>query len=178
MDGGGAGNTAPYIRPEHDEAGKGSLNFRPEAQLEEQHDPTVKVAGSKPVRTSTYEEGTILDTSQIAEVAHEINRAYCASLGDFSQVPWDSAPDWQKSSAIAGVEFHWNNLSASPEDSHNSWLAVKAAEGWKWGPVKDPVLKEHPCFTEYENLPQEQRSKDYLFRAVVHSLIRYMDRAY
>jgi hypothetical protein len=41
----------------------------------------------------------------IARVCHEVNRAYCTSLGDESQLPWDSAPQWQKDSAINGVRF-------------------------------------------------------------------------
>jgi RyR domain len=106
----------------------------------------------------------------IARVAHEINRAYCAAIGDNSQPAWADAPDWQKNSAIAGVNMHMANPNATPEDSHKSWLAQKQAEGWTYGPVKDPAKKEHPCFLPYDELPQEQRVKDYLFRGVVHAL--------
>lgn len=28
---------------------------------------------------------------QIARVCHEVNRAYCESMGDTSQVPWEDA---------------------------------------------------------------------------------------
>ena len=27
------------------------------------------------------------------------------------------------------------------------------ADGWKYGPVKDPEKKEHPCFVPYDDLP-------------------------
>lgn len=47
---------------------------------------------------------------------------------------------------------------------------IERAAGWKYGPVKDPERKEHPCFVPYDGLPPEQRAKDYLFRAVVHQL--------
>lgn len=106
----------------------------------------------------------------IARVSHEINRAYCAALGDTSQAAWEGAPDWQKASALAGVQFHIENPDAGPEASHVSWLKQKEADGWKYGPVKDADKKEHPCFMPYDGLPAEQRAKDYLFRAVVHSL--------
>lgn len=105
----------------------------------------------------------------IARVAHEVNRAYCKAIGDDSQLPWDDAPDWQRSSARNGVAFHLAR-EVTPEQSHENWMEVKRAEGWKYGPVKDPEKKEHPCFTEYENLPQEQRVKDYLFKAIVDTL--------
>lgn len=108
--------------------------------------------------------------TQIARVCHEVNKAYCESIGDNSQLDWNDAPQWQKDSAIEGVIFHLYNPDASPSASHESWLAVKEKEGWKYGPVKDAEKKEHPCFVPYDQLPVEQRSKDYLFRQIVHSL--------
>ncbi len=106
----------------------------------------------------------------IASVAHAINAAYCASLGDDSQVAWEDAPEWQRASAIAGVEMHLANPDASPEQSHESWLAQKLADGWVYGEVKDAEAKTHHCCRPYAELPAEQKSKDYLFRAVVHAL--------
>jgi len=111
-----------------------------------------------------------VNTEEIARVAHEINRAYCTALGDNSQPSWKDAPEWQRSSAINGVSFHLNNPNAGPDHSHNEWLKEKRETGWKFGPVKDPEKKEHPCFVPYDELPVEQKAKDYLFRAVVHAL--------
>jgi hypothetical protein len=111
-----------------------------------------------------------MTVEQIAQVAHEINRAFCLSIGDGSQPFWEYAPDWQKNSAIKGVEFHLANPEASPSASHESWLKVKEEEGWKYGPIKDAEKKEHPCFVPYSQLPTEQKSKDFLFKQVVHSL--------
>jgi hypothetical protein len=108
-----------------------------------------------------------------ARAAHEVNRAYCAALGDITQVSWDAAPDWQKSSArngVAGVLFDGNG----PEDSHRSWLAEKEASGWKYGPVKNPDTKEHPCMVPYDELPAEQRTKDELFvNAVIQMALAF-----
>jgi hypothetical protein len=42
----------------------------------------------------------------IAMVAHEVNKAYCQSIGDNSQPTWREAPEWQTDSAINGVEHH------------------------------------------------------------------------
>lgn len=113
--------------------------------------------------TSSVEE-------QIARMAHEVNRAYCESLGDSSQPAWEEAPQWQRDSAIAGAKMHLANPHATPKDSHDSWLAQKRADGWQWGPEKDPERKLHPCFVEYEQLPPEQRAKDFLFRGVVRAM--------
>ena len=119
---------------------------------------------------------TIITVSDIARVCHEANRAYCVSLGDNSQPDWPTAPDWQKISAIKGVEFHLvylsNGIEPKPSASHDSWLAQKHSEGWKYGPVKDADKKEHPCFVPYEKLPVEQRIKDYIFAAIVEAIYR------
>lgn len=111
-----------------------------------------------------------MDRIAIARVAHEVNRAYCASLGDVSQPAWEDAPEWQKASALVGVDMHLAKPDATPEQSHESWLAQKLAEGWKYGPVKDAEKKEHPCCVPYAELPAEQKAKDYLFRGTVHAL--------
>jgi len=110
-----------------------------------------------------------MDRTEIARVAHEINRAYCAALGDASQPAWEDAPEWQKASALVGVDMHLANPDATPEKSHESWLEQKLAEGWKFGPVKDAEKKEHPCCVPYAELPPDQKAKDYLFRGVVHA---------
>ena len=109
----------------------------------------------------------------IAKVAHEVNMAYCKSIGDDTQVSWEDAPDWQKESTIKGVELHLANPDTTPEQTHESWLAQKQADGWKYGEVKNAETKEHPCFRPYSELPIEQRTKDFLFKQVVSSLSSY-----
>ena len=112
-----------------------------------------------------------MDSVQIARVCHEVNRAYCLALGDATQPSWEEAPDWQAKSAIQGVEMHRNNPNAGPEESHESWMRQKIADGWKHGEVKDPAAKTHPCIVGFGELPEAQRAKDFIFRAIVHALI-------
>ena len=111
-----------------------------------------------------------LTIDEIARIAHEMNRRWCQLTGDNSQPDWDSAPQWQRDSAVAGVRYHIDNPQAGPSGSHESWLEVKVRDGWKYGPVKDPDKKEHPCFVPYAELPAIQRAKDAFFVTVVHSL--------
>lgn len=107
----------------------------------------------------------------IAKVAHETNRAFCQTIGDNSQPTWEDAPEWQKESARKGVEFHLQNhklgITPSPSASHDSWLEEKRLSGWKYGPVKNPETKEHPCYVAYAELPATDKLKDYLFGAIV-----------
>lgn len=106
----------------------------------------------------------------IARVCHEINRAYCLSIGDETQAPWPDAPDWQRESAVNGVIAHLDKPSMTPEQSHEMWWSEKRANGWVYGLVKNPDKKEHPCCVPYAALPKQQRVKDYLFKAVVTEL--------
>jgi hypothetical protein len=112
-----------------------------------------------------------MDVEQVARICHETNRAYCESIGDTSQPSWETAPEWQKVSARVGVKFHLDSLQLgrepSPSASHESWLEQKKADGWKYGTVKNPDKKEHPCFVPYSELPLDQKMKDYLFVSVV-----------
>lgn len=111
-----------------------------------------------------------MTVEDIAKCCHEANRAYCETLGDASQRPWESAPEWQRVSAIDGVRFLLANPNAPDSASHDNWLAHKRADGWRYGPEKDAKKKTHPCFLQYDLLPKEQRAKDALFGAVVRAL--------
>jgi hypothetical protein len=118
-----------------------------------------------------------LTIEQIARICHEANASYCDSLGDHSQTSWDEAPEWQRESAIKGVEFHLANPEANASASHDSWLKEKVDGGWVYGEVKNPDLKQHPCIVPFEQLPIEQQAKDYLFKGIVHSLAQFVEQA-
>jgi hypothetical protein len=102
-------------------------------------------------------------------IAHEVNRAYCESVGDTSQPPWTQAPDWQKASARNGVDAALADPSRTPRQSHEGWMREKEAAGWVHGPIKDPEADPptHPCLVPFDDLSVEQRVKDYLFLGVV-----------
>ena len=110
-----------------------------------------------------------MTTIDVARVAHEVNRAYCEALGDASQVPWDEAPDWQKTSAQNGAAMHLRE-DVGPEASHEAWLKEKREAGWVYGETKDPEKKTHPCVMPFSGLPASQQAKDFIFRAVCTAL--------
>jgi hypothetical protein len=107
--------------------------------------------------------------SAAARAAHEANRAYCLAMGDESQPSWENAPEWQRTSAMNGVLGAMNGNT--PRQSHECWLEEKRATEWKYGPVKDPEKKEHPCFVPYDELPPAQKAKDGIFVSVVTAML-------
>lgn len=106
----------------------------------------------------------------IAMACHEANRAWCLANGDESQKHWEEAEDWQKESAIKGVEFKLANPNAQEDSQHNAWMADKIKDGWVYGEVKDATAKTHPCIVSFYDLPEFQQKKDQLFCAIVKAL--------
>ena len=95
-----------------------------------------------------------------AITCHEVNRTFCENTFDYSQKCWDEAPEWQKESAIKGVEFVRDNPDAPPSANHDSWLEEKRNTGWVYGPVKDSEAKTNPCLLPYSELPDSEKEYD------------------
>ena len=107
--------------------------------------------------------------AQIAEMCHEANRVIQRALGEEVNPPWSEAPEELRQSATNGVI---NALDgATPEESHENWLAFKEKHGWTYGRVKDFESKTHPCMVPYSELPGEQRLKDIVFTSIVGAFV-------
>lgn len=116
------------------------------------------------------------DIATIAEICHEANRVLCATRGDLSVPTWADAPDWQKQSIITGVRFHMDNPHADARDSHDKWMETKLRDGWRYGPAKNVITKHHPCLMPYHALPDDEKMKDDLFRAIVRGCMTGIKR--
>lgn len=108
---------------------------------------------------------------EIAEIAHEANRAYRKQIGESIGERWDESPDWKRQSTIAGVEAISEDRNLRPKESHEAWYARKVSEGWKYGEVENRIEKLHPCCLPYDQLPEAQRVKDRLFGAICRVLL-------
>lgn len=110
-----------------------------------------------------------VDVEFIAKVCHQANKALCEAFGDLSQKEWDEADQWQRDSAIKGVEFSLDNPDAPVSAQHDAWSNDKLADGWVFGEIKDAEQKTHPCLVPFDQLPQNQQAKDFVFKAIVNS---------
>lgn len=114
---------------------------------------------------------SVIGPEVIAEMTYEVNRAYCKGIGDNSfPNDWANADEHQKAVNRAGVQNHLRNPGLTPQQSHQAWMQSKIQDGWTYGPVKDAEKKTHPAMVPYEGLPPEQKTKDFLFKAVVDVL--------
>ena len=117
-----------------------------------------------------YSKLSIVD---IARICYEANRAYCQVIADANfpiLPPWEDASPETQLSIMTGATVVIESPTITAPELHEKWCADKMADGWKYGPVKDAKAKEHPCLVDYWALPQEQRRKDDLFRAIVFAL--------
>lgn len=112
-----------------------------------------------------------MEIIEIARLCHEANRAICEAAGDHSQANWEGAEQWQRDSAVKGVQYAITFPDATPEDQHTAWMQDKIADGWGYGPIKDAESKTHPCIVPYGDLSFEQRVKDYVFKAIVRAMV-------
>lgn len=106
----------------------------------------------------------------VAKICHQANKAICESSGDLSQKNWDEAEQWQRESAINGVQYALDNPWAEPEDMHKAWVTEKESQGWVYGEVKDADAKTHPCLIPYAELPEHQKLKDAVFQSIVDAV--------
>jgi hypothetical protein len=146
----------------------GSDNEERTQRNESRHSKSAKLA-----RIST----NMVLVNFIASQCHEMNRRYCAAIGDLSHRPWPDATEAHRASARAGVIFRLNNPFSTPEDQHEQWLRDKSEQGWKYGSIKDEHAKLHPCMVPYCELSIEQRAKDALFVATVFQTIEALQFA-
>ncbi len=112
--------------------------------------------------------------NEIARTCHETNRAFCEATGDFTQVPWLVAPNWQQDITIAGVEMLLANPTFGPRESHQAWKSRREMAGWSYGETRSDLHKTDPSLALYDELSDSQKVKDELFVAVVRSTQRLM----
>lgn len=108
--------------------------------------------------------------TEIAVMCHQANKTWCEVNGDNTQKDWNEAEEWQRQSAIKGVEFKLANPEAGDDAQHNAWMEDKVKDGWVYGEVKDITAKTHPCIVQFNALPEFQKKKDALFCAIVNAL--------
>ncbi len=111
-----------------------------------------------------------LRSIDIAKVCHQANKAYCESVGDFSQKDWDDVDSELAQTTMECVEQALADPEMTPEKAHENWMESRIRKGWVYGTAKNETLKTHHCIVPYSELPEYQRKKDALFQSIVNAL--------
>jgi hypothetical protein len=117
-----------------------------------------------------------LQIKALARMVHEANRAFCTSIGDNSQEPWNEAPEYNHESAMVTVRALCLNPDLSPADIHDIWVETKKKDGYVYGPVKDRTKKTHPSIIPYQDLSVEEKYKDYIVLYTVKSYTDFLEQ--
>lgn len=106
----------------------------------------------------------------IAKVFHEALKTYNDGIGSTSLKHWEEAEEWQRESSLEQVQAHLDNPNLPDSWSHDSWMAEKIKKGWTYGLVRNDADKIHPMLVPYEQLPEGEKKKDKLIKAIVEAL--------
>lgn len=120
-------------------------------------------------------QATAVIVESIARACHNNNKAFCESIGDFSQKPWEEAEGWQIKAAFEQVEYHLANDEVIAGESHRNWMQQKLDDGWQVGPVKSTENKIHPDLVPFEDLDFNSKVKDYIFGYTVRTAKELLD---
>ena len=111
----------------------------------------------------------LAEVNRIARSVHFLMAAFAVYHGEKDQVAWkDLDVDRRivvKQNVMATLQ------GATPEDLHDAWVYALEEAGWVYGETKDPEAKTHPCLVPFEELPDYQKEKDFLFQAAVFAAL-------
>ncbi|OIP53343.1 MAG: hypothetical protein AUK31_01650 [Fibrobacteres bacterium CG2_30_45_31] len=62
-------------------------------------------------------------------------------------------------------------LESIAQSVHDTWVAGRTKEGWKYGKIRDEINKEHPSLIPYDRLPESEKDYD---RKTAMTTIRWL----
>jgi len=106
---------------------------------------------------------------RIAKVVHETNRILQEIAGEKISPHWEELPQNMKDVTMGGVkQAIETNVTAA--ESHDNWVKMKEADGWKYGPVKDAEKKKHPLMVPFDEMKPIDKAKDSLLIVVTNAM--------
>ena len=114
-----------------------------------------------------------MQIEDISRVVHEANRAYCMSISEYNNAPWDQTSEDLKEHTRKLVKYILEDFKPDlpkPHMLHSKWISIKRDEGWKWGNRYNYELKLHPDFLDYDDLQEDSRRKSPITLGIVKAL--------
>lgn len=98
-----------------------------------------------------------------------------ASLRPIVPEPWEHRDEaFRKQFRDTIARICTEGYETTPESEHDSWWKAYARMGWKYGAVRDTVLKTHPDMVPFNELPLLERQKDVIFLDICAMAYRWV----
>jgi ryanodine receptor 2 len=62
-----------------------------------------------------------------------------------------------------------NIVELLAKNTHENWASIRISQGWRYGPERNDLHKEHPCLVPFENLPESEKEHD---RKIVQEMLK------
>jgi len=108
--------------------------------------------------------------AEVARMVHQTDKAYCESIGDYSNKNWEQAEPADKKRMEDIVQFYTDNPLAMDCSIHNVWIKAMVMDGWVKGDEFNPFTKTHPGIIKFEEIPFEQQVRATIIRRVIGTL--------
>lgn len=116
-------------------------------------------------------ESPALTADEIDALSRESHRAisdFRVSIGEDALPPWAPSTAEEIGQKRSGIEAALSGVT--PEQQWREWSAMRREQGWKYGPVRDPVKKEHPSLVDdYSMLSPAERQKDEVYGEAIRA---------
>lgn len=102
-------------------------------------------------------------------IATDLQDAYHRFRGD-DEANWDGLNDERQQEIVATAKLLLED--PTPEKAHELWMEDRLAKGWKFGEKLDADSRVSPYLTDYEELEDDIKLKDWLWVNVITSVAK------
>ncbi len=139
----------------------------------------VYLEGIQATGTTPQPDQALLPWDELSEYTKEKNRQQADRIPlMLKEAGYRIAPlhDWDVENlkfSESGTE-EGNEVTLMAKLEHEHWCQEKTAEGWKYGPEKDPDQKTNPSILPWDELPEAEKGKN---KKYIRGLPRLLARA-
>ena len=109
---------------------------------------------------------------QLAKLCYESTQAFSEIMECKVRTPWEQLDEDSRNIVIEIITevrvLH--DPTTTPYDVHEIWMKVSSRYGWSYGKTKSKELKTSPCFVNYTQLSEIEKTKDKIVLSLVKAV--------
>lgn len=119
------------------------------------------------IKYATYRDATIEEIQWFKNISKKYNDCYTNEYLYYKAITFeDGVPeclmfDKEAYKHNAYAQTHYSLVAElMAKHVHDTWMAQRIKDGWKYGEHRDDKKKTHPCIVPYEELPESEKEYD------------------